>query len=70
MVDFIANYYKNIESYLVLSQVQPGYLRTCLPETALIDPYPTMSSAAFLGDMLCTCFNARWLQLASFSGCD
>ncbi|KAK6780454.1 hypothetical protein RDI58_022638 [Solanum bulbocastanum] len=34
MVDFIADYYKNIENFPVLSQVQPGYLRKLLPETA------------------------------------
>nr|AXK92562.1 tryptophan decarboxylase [Gelsemium sempervirens] len=34
MVDFIADYYKNIENYPVLSQVEPGYLRDRLPETA------------------------------------
>ncbi|KAL7185641.1 hypothetical protein ACSBR2_027565 [Camellia fascicularis] len=94
MVDFIANYYKNIESYPVLSQVQPGYLQTCLPKTAPYQPEPfetiiedvqksiipgmthwlspnffaffpaTVSSAAFLGDMLCTRFNSvgfNWL---------
>ncbi|KAM3326030.1 tyrosine decarboxylase 2 isoform X1 [Capsicum chacoense] len=34
MVDFIADYYKNIETLPVLSQVEPGYLRKLLPETA------------------------------------
>ncbi|CAN1149830.1 Tyrosine decarboxylase [Linum perenne] len=34
MVDFIADYYKNIEQYPVLSQVEPGYLRRLLPESA------------------------------------
>ncbi|KAL0459345.1 UNVERIFIED_CONTAM: Tyrosine decarboxylase 1 [Sesamum latifolium] len=34
MVDFIADYYKNIESFPVLSQVQPGYLRELLPDSA------------------------------------
>ncbi|XP_019225726.1 PREDICTED: tyrosine decarboxylase 1 isoform X1 [Nicotiana attenuata] len=34
MVDFIADYYKNIDNFPVLSQVQPGYLRKLLPETA------------------------------------
>ncbi|XP_059664118.1 tryptophan decarboxylase TDC1-like [Cornus florida] len=94
MVDFIADYYKNIENYPVLSQVQPGYLRTQLPqnpphcpesfETILTDVrnhiipgmthwlspkffafFPaTVSSAAFVGEMLCTCFNSvgfNWL---------
>ncbi|KAG8502088.1 hypothetical protein CXB51_000272 [Gossypium anomalum] len=88
MVDFIADYYQNIESYPVLSQVQPGYLRANLPqnapslpeslETSLEDVknqiipgmthwlspnffafFPsTVSTAGFLGEMLCTCFNS------------
>lgn len=94
MVDFIADYYKNIENYPVLSQVQPGYLRARLPTTAPTHPesfdtilrdvqndiipgithwlspnffafFPaTVSSAAFVGDMLCNCFNTvgfNWL---------
>ncbi|CDP11777.1 unnamed protein product [Coffea canephora] len=94
MVDFIADYYKNIENYPVLSQVEPGYLRTRLPETAPYLPEPfetiledvqkviipgmtnwlspnffayfpvTCSSAAFLGEVLCTGFNSvpvNWL---------
>ncbi|KAK2974665.1 hypothetical protein RJ640_030273 [Escallonia rubra] len=94
MVDFIADYYKNIEEYPVLSQVQPGYLRTHQPEAPPYHPesletiledvrediipgmthwlspkffafFPaTVSSAAFLGEMLCTSFNAvgfNWL---------
>lgn len=88
MVDFIADYYQNIESYPVLSQVQPGYLVQRLPKTAPYQPesfetiikdirkdiipgmthwlspnffafFPaTVSTAAFLGEMLCTSFNA------------
>lgn len=94
MVDFIADYYKNIETYPVLTQVQPGYLHTRLSETAPYRPegidtilkdvqnhiipgmthwlspnffafFPaTVSTAAFLGEMLCTCFNSvgfNWL---------
>ncbi|KAM6572773.1 hypothetical protein CsatA_016853 [Cannabis sativa] len=94
MVDFIADYYTKIESYPVLSQVQPGYIRTRLPRTApsrsesleaiykdinsIIIPgmthwlspnffafFPaTFSTAAFIGEMLCTGFNAvgfNWL---------
>ncbi|EPS67900.1 hypothetical protein M569_06874 [Genlisea aurea] len=38
MVDFIADYYKNIESFPVLSQVQPGYLRELLPDSAPSHP--------------------------------
>ncbi|KAJ0967391.1 hypothetical protein J5N97_024308 [Dioscorea zingiberensis] len=34
MVDFIADYYKSIESFSVLSQVKPGYLRELLPDAA------------------------------------
>ncbi|XP_058101404.1 tyrosine decarboxylase 2 isoform X2 [Magnolia sinica] len=34
MVDFIADYYKSIENFPVLSQVHPGYLRELLPDSA------------------------------------
>uniref|UniRef100_A0A453G8G1 Uncharacterized protein n=1 Tax=Aegilops tauschii subsp. strangulata TaxID=200361 RepID=A0A453G8G1_AEGTS len=34
MVDFIADYYKSIETFSVLSQVQPGYLNELLPDLA------------------------------------
>ncbi|XP_044946747.1 tryptophan decarboxylase 2 isoform X1 [Hordeum vulgare subsp. vulgare] len=34
MVDFIADYYKSIERFPVLSQVQPGYLKELLPDSA------------------------------------
>ncbi|KAH7532949.1 hypothetical protein FEM48_Zijuj04G0077700 [Ziziphus jujuba var. spinosa] len=94
MVDFIVDYYQKIESYPVLSQVQPGYLRTRIPQTAPYSPesletiftdiasdiipgmthwlspnffafFPaTVSTAAFLGEMLSTCFNSvgfNWL---------
>nr|GMC92179.1 aromatic-L-amino-acid decarboxylase-like [Ipomoea batatas]GME02641.1 aromatic-L-amino-acid decarboxylase-like [Ipomoea batatas]GME12844.1 aromatic-L-amino-acid decarboxylase-like [Ipomoea batatas] len=94
MVDFIADYYNNIETYPVLSQVEPGYLRNRQPPTAPNRPeefetilsdihkdilpgmthwlspnffafFPaTVSSAAFVGEMLCTCFNSvgfNWL---------
>ncbi|XXG59472.1 hypothetical protein AAC387_Pa04g1551 [Persea americana] len=37
-VDFIADYYKNIENYPVLSRVEPGYLRDRLPAAAPHDP--------------------------------
>nr|XP_043613430.1 tryptophan decarboxylase TDC2-like [Erigeron canadensis] len=93
-VDFIADYYKNIENYPVLSQVHPGYLISQLPESPPETPdsfdtilkdvendiipgmthwlspnffafFPaTVSSAAFVGEMLCTCFNSvgfNWL---------
>ncbi|KAI3860446.1 hypothetical protein MKX03_010884 [Papaver bracteatum] len=34
IIDFLADYYKNVESYPVSSQVEPGYLSKRLPETA------------------------------------
>ncbi|XP_028794640.1 tyrosine decarboxylase 1-like [Neltuma alba] len=34
MVDFIADYYKTIENFPVLSQVEPGYLGKLLPDSA------------------------------------
>ncbi|PQQ08254.1 tyrosine decarboxylase 1 [Prunus yedoensis var. nudiflora] len=40
VIDFIADYYKTIEKYPVLSQVQPGYLKKRLPESASYDPEP------------------------------
>ncbi|PNX82519.1 tyrosine decarboxylase 1-like protein, partial [Trifolium pratense] len=39
MVDFIADYYKTIENFPVLSQVEPGYLGKLLPDSA--PTYPT-----------------------------
>ncbi|KAK9087734.1 hypothetical protein Syun_030128 [Stephania yunnanensis] len=38
MVDFIADYYKSIESFPVLSQVEPGYLNKLLPDSAPVLP--------------------------------
>ncbi|KAI3787862.1 hypothetical protein L2E82_00347 [Cichorium intybus] len=38
MVDFIADYYKCIETFPVLSQVEPGYLRKLLPDSAPVQP--------------------------------
>ncbi|KAM6565023.1 hypothetical protein CsatB_025021 [Cannabis sativa] len=38
MVDFIADYYKSIENFPVLSQVQPGYLHELIPDSAPIHP--------------------------------
>ncbi|XWS76175.1 hypothetical protein CRYUN_Cryun01aG0153800 [Craigia yunnanensis] len=40
MVDFIADYYKTIENFPVLSQVEPGYLRDLLPDSAPNQPDP------------------------------
>lgn len=34
VVDFIADYYRDIEKFPVRSQVQPGYLQTLLPDNA------------------------------------
>ncbi|PKA54142.1 Tyrosine decarboxylase 1 [Apostasia shenzhenica] len=34
MVDFIADYYKSLENFPVLSQVKPGYLSELLPDSA------------------------------------
>ncbi|MFS8029894.1 putative pyridoxal phosphate-dependent decarboxylase, pyridoxal phosphate-dependent transferase [Helianthus anomalus] len=88
-IDFIADYYKNIESYPVGSQAQPGYLKNRLPETPPDTPesfdtilkdvqndlipgithflspnfygyfQASVSSAAFIGEILCTGFNAN-----------
>lgn len=93
-VDFIADYYENIENYPVLSRVEPSYLQARLPAAAPQEPetletilndvrndiipgmtnwlspnffayFPaTVSTAAFLGEMLCTSFNSvgfNWL---------
>ncbi|KAL5771899.1 hypothetical protein ACOSP7_011510 [Xanthoceras sorbifolium] len=72
MIDFIADYYKNAEKYPVLSQVEPGYLRKLLPESAPYDPEPIETIIRdvkehivpglthwqrFLGEMLSTGFN-------------
>ncbi|KAM7530443.1 hypothetical protein LguiB_033853 [Lonicera macranthoides] len=38
LVDFIADYYQNIEKYPALSQVEPGYLRQLLPDSAPVKP--------------------------------
>ncbi|CAN6485813.1 unnamed protein product [Victoria cruziana] len=38
IVDFVADYYKSIESFPVLSQVKPGYLKEILPQSAPIHP--------------------------------
>jgi aromatic-L-amino-acid decarboxylase len=38
MVDFIADYHHNIESFPVHSQLKPGYLRPLLPDTAPTEP--------------------------------
>ena len=48
ITDFIADYYKNIENYQVLSQVEPGYLRKLLPEAA---PYHSESIETIVQDV-------------------
>ncbi|KAL4629220.1 hypothetical protein ACB092_05G292600 [Castanea dentata] len=48
LIDFIADYYQDIESYKVLSQVEPGYLKKLLPESA---PYYPESIETILQDV-------------------
>ncbi|CAN6457812.1 unnamed protein product [Victoria cruziana] len=38
VIDFIADYYRHIEDYPVLSPMEPGYLRCLLPETFPTSP--------------------------------
>ncbi|KAK8545502.1 hypothetical protein V6N13_066781 [Hibiscus sabdariffa] len=40
VVDFIADYYENIEKYPVQSTVEPGYLSARLPDSAPYNPEP------------------------------
>ncbi|KAK1419313.1 hypothetical protein QVD17_28478 [Tagetes erecta] len=40
VVDFLADYYSNIEKYPVCSQVEPGYLTKTMPESAPLQPEP------------------------------
>ncbi|KAF3453719.1 hypothetical protein FNV43_RR04160 [Rhamnella rubrinervis] len=40
IIDFIADYYQNVEKYPVLSQVEPGYLKKRLPKSAPYHPEP------------------------------
>ncbi|XP_022747493.1 tyrosine decarboxylase 1-like [Durio zibethinus] len=48
VIDFIADYYKNIEEYPVQSRVEPGYLSASLPESA---PYCPESLEDILKDV-------------------
>ncbi|KAK8541787.1 hypothetical protein V6N13_137622 [Hibiscus sabdariffa] len=48
VIDFIADYYKNIEKYPVQSKVQPGYLSSTLPDSA---PYSPDSLEDVLNDV-------------------
>nr|ABJ16446.1 tyrosine decarboxylase [Aristolochia contorta] len=43
MIDFLADYYRDVEKYPVRSQVEPGYLRKRLPESAPYNPEPIES---------------------------
>ncbi|MCD9642598.1 Tyrosine/DOPA decarboxylase 2, partial [Datura stramonium] len=38
MVDFLADYFHNIEKYPVRSQVEPGYLEKLVPSSAPNQP--------------------------------
>ncbi|KAK2981136.1 hypothetical protein RJ640_024839 [Escallonia rubra] len=40
VIDFLADYYQNIETYPVRSQVEPGYLQERLPQSAPLNPEP------------------------------
>ncbi|GAB2225845.1 hypothetical protein Droror1_Dr00021614 [Drosera rotundifolia] len=40
IVDFLADYYRNVENYPVRSQVEPGYLKQRLPNSAPYYPDP------------------------------
>ncbi|KAJ0816003.1 putative pyridoxal phosphate-dependent decarboxylase, pyridoxal phosphate-dependent transferase [Helianthus annuus] len=40
VVDFLADYYSNIENYPVCSQVEPGYLTKTMPQSAPLQPQP------------------------------
>ncbi|GMI87862.1 aromatic aldehyde synthase [Hibiscus trionum] len=48
IIDFLADYYQNIQKYPVLSQVEPGYLVKRLPTTA---PYVAEPVEAILQDV-------------------
>ncbi|KAJ7969031.1 Tyrosine decarboxylase [Quillaja saponaria] len=48
IIDFLADYYQNIETFPVLSQVEPGYLQNCLPKSA---PYSPESIETILQDV-------------------
>ena len=40
IIDFHTNYYRDVEKYLVFSQVKPGYLQKCLPDSTPHNPEP------------------------------
>ncbi|KAL7216119.1 hypothetical protein ACSBR1_028125 [Camellia fascicularis] len=95
VLEFIADYYKNVENYPVRSQVKPGYLQKLSPNSAPYFPesletilgdiqtdilpglthwqspnffayfQANKSTAAFLGEMLCTGLNVvgfNWIS--------
>ncbi|KAL5862486.1 hypothetical protein ACOSQ4_003782 [Xanthoceras sorbifolium] len=73
VVDFIDEYYRNIEKYPVQSRVEPGYLLEKLPDTAPYGPESlenilkdaNASTAGFLGEMLCSGLNVvgfNWIS--------
>ncbi|XXG74702.1 hypothetical protein AAC387_Pa07g3356 [Persea americana] len=48
VIDFLADYYRDIEKYPVRSQVEPGYLKKCLPDIA---PYKPESMETIMKDI-------------------
>ncbi|KAH6776705.1 Pyridoxal phosphate transferases superfamily protein [Perilla frutescens var. hirtella] len=40
VIDFLADYYKNVENYPVRSKVGPGYLKERIPKSAPFEPEP------------------------------
>ena len=40
IIDFLADYYRDVEKYPVLSQVEPGYLQKRLPKSTPHNPEP------------------------------
>ncbi|OUZ99267.1 Pyridoxal phosphate-dependent decarboxylase [Macleaya cordata] len=48
IIDFLADYYRDVENYPVRSQVEPGYLHKRLPESA---PYNSESIETILQDV-------------------
>lgn len=52
MIDWIADYYENIEKYPVLSQVQPGDIKTKLPQSAPTESEPMEQIMADVNSIL------------------
>lgn len=40
VIDFLADYFRDIKKYPILSQVEQGYLRKSLPKSAPYEPEP------------------------------